>query len=256
MERTRELLALMLCLLAFTLCAGEPAAHPADKPVLLLTGFEPFANFKINPSWEIAKSFEGKEIAGYTIKTALLPVVYDEMDQPLRDAIEKTKPAIVISMGVGTKVVQIETIARNGYHPQRPRDNKSKPPPRSEIVPDAAKQIPTALPADAILKALQAEHIGATLSADAGGYLCNECFYRLMRSEANFGARGFIHVPDFGTKDPEGGVFDMAKLQKAIEVAVKTTAAKVQADAGISVKPRYTNPPEKPSKRDDESSRD
>ena len=208
--------------------ASLRAEQPADKPVLLLTGFEPFGGLKVNASWETAKTFEGAEIGGYQIRTALLPVVYDEMEKPLLDAIQKNHPRIVISMGVGTKVVQVETIARNGYHPQKPPDNKGKPPPRAEIVVKAPKEIPTALPADAIVAALKKANIGAKSSTDAGGYLCNECFYRLMNASVELKARGFIHVPDFGTADPEGGTFDKEKLRKAIEIAIATTIQSVK----------------------------
>ena len=204
--------------------AEQPAA--AAKPVILLTGFEPFGGDPINASWEVVKTFEGREIGGYTVKTALLPVVYDEMEKPLLDAIKANHPSIVISFGVGTPVVQIETVARNGYHPMKPLDNKSKPPPRDKIVPAAAAEIPTALPANTILKALKDAHIGAQLSTDAGGYLCNECFYRLMQADLKVDARGFIHVPPFGTNDPLGGTFDKEKLCKAVEIALNTIVAK------------------------------
>ena len=250
MKTLRLAMALALCLLAAMLRAGA-ADNSAPKPVLLLTGFEPFGGLKINVSWEIAKSFDGKEIDGYTIKTALLPVVYDEMAKPLREAIESAEPKIVISMGVGTKIVQIETIARNGYHPLKPRDNKNKPPPREEIEPAAPREIPTALPAHAIVKDLKNEHIGSGISIDAGGYLCNECFYRLMRNDAKLAARGFIHLPDFGTKDPEGGEFDQAKLQKAVVIAIKATISSLKIEVEERKSP-YTVPPKKPDKRDDE----
>jgi pyroglutamyl-peptidase len=211
------------------LCAGLPlrAAETGGdaKPVILLSGFEPFGGDKINASWEVVKTFEGRELDGYRIKTVLLPVVYDEMEKPLLDAIKANHPAIVISFGVGTPVVQIETVARNSYHPQKPLDNKSLPPPREAIVPGAPAEIPTALPADKILNALKDAKIGAQLSKDAGGYLCNECFYRLVQTNLKIAARGFIHVPPFGTRDPAGGTFDQEKLCRAAEIAIRTTLA-------------------------------
>ena len=113
---------LILFLLAARLAAGETST--GTKPVLLLTGFEPFGGLKLNASWETVKTFQGKEIAGHRIETALLPVVYDEMAAPLQEAIAKHKPAAVISFGVGSRVIQVETVARNGYHRVKPADNK------------------------------------------------------------------------------------------------------------------------------------
>ncbi|MCZ7648169.1 MAG: pyroglutamyl-peptidase I [Planctomycetota bacterium] len=207
------------------LLAGEAAA---EKPVLLLTGFEPFGGLKVNASWETVKAFEGQELGGYRIATALLPVVYDEMTKPLYDAIAKHKPRAVISCGVGTAVVRIETLARNGYHPARPPDNKGVRPTRKEIEPNGPEALPTSLPAAEILAALKEAKIGAASSDDAGGYLCNECFYRLMALPRGENApplvrRGFVHVPDFGTPDPAGGTFTPEKLQAALKIVIEQT---------------------------------
>jgi pyroglutamyl-peptidase len=204
--------------------ADVPAKN--TKPILLLTGFEPFGGAKINESWETVKTFQGQEINGYKIETALLPVVYDEMDAPLKAAIAKHKPAIVISFGVGTRVVQVETIARNGYHPQKPEDNKGKAPPREKILPDGSDTIPTNLPTEKIVAALKAASIGAGDSKDAGGYLCNECFYRLMALKDSAPVRGFIHVPPYGLKDPAGGTFDAPKLVNAMKIIIETVTKK------------------------------
>ena len=43
---------------------------------LVLTGFGPFGNVTENPSWLIAKSFQGKEINGLQVHTCELPVTY------------------------------------------------------------------------------------------------------------------------------------------------------------------------------------
>ncbi|HYF50991.1 MAG TPA: pyroglutamyl-peptidase I [Planctomycetota bacterium] len=216
---------LLVALAALQLFAAD--APKADaKPVVLLTGFEPFGGAKINESWETVKTFQGKEINGYTIQTALLPVIYDEMDAPLKQAIAKHKPDIVISFGVGTRVIQIETLARNGYHPMKPADNKDKAPPREKIIPDGKDTIPTELPTEKIVAALKEAKIGVTTSTDAGGYLCNECFYRLMSLKDGPPVRGFIHVPPYKVKDPAGGVFDAEKLQRAVQTIVETVTKK------------------------------
>jgi len=211
---------------------AETNTQPVERPVVLLTGFEVFGEYKTNASWEAIKGFEGQDLAGCRIVTVCLPVVYDEMAAPLEDAVAKHKPVIVISFGVGTSTVRVETIARNGYHHTRPKDNKSKPPPRERIDPVGPDQIPTQLPTAGILAALKAAKIGAETSVDAGGYLCNECFYRVMTLKP--GAcplvqwRGFVHVPDTGWKDAEGGEYTLEKLRLAVRiVAAETVKAMV-----------------------------
>ena len=208
---------------AFALLSGEgnPAA---TKPVILLTGFEPFGGSSFNTSWDLVSPLDGQEIDGYVIRTVKLKVVYDEIGGPLTAAIERLKPAAVISFGEGTKTVQVERVARNGYHPQKPLDNLGKTPPREKIVPGAADEIPTGLPVDPILEKLHAAGIPAAASTDAGGYLCNECFYRLMLVKGTPTVRGFVHVPVVPPKD-----FERRKpLLMAIPIIVKTVIANLK----------------------------
>ncbi|HEY3322122.1 MAG TPA: hypothetical protein VGP72_16775 [Planctomycetota bacterium] len=204
----------------------EGAPRSSSAPVCLLTGFEPFGELKTNPSWEMLKPLAGQTIAGYKIETLQLPVVYDALHEPLQSAVARCKAEIVICFGVGSKVVQVETIARNGYHPLLPLDNNQKRPPRDEIVPGAAETLATQLPATAIVEALKGEKIGAGTSEDAGGYLCNECFYRVMSLDSKLGIkrRGFVHVPQLEEADPEGGVYTIDKLQRAVRLIVEQAA--------------------------------
>ncbi len=243
MQTASRLLAVALALvLAPPRGAAAPVAEP-ERPVCLLTGFEPFGGASVNASWEAVKALDGRIVAGHRVAAARLPVVYDAVAGPLRAAVEKHRPAIVISFGVGTKTVRIERVARNGYHRARPPDNRGRRPPRDRILPDGPGTIRTGLPVEAILRSLKAARIGAGTSDDAGGYLCNECFYRLMAmpregAAAGIRARGFIHVPPFGARDPEGGTFTPDKLRRAVRLAVEAAAEAIRADA--------RRPPERP----------
>ena len=220
---------LLIALLAFCAIAEEPVAANTTR-VCLLTGFQPFGGAKINPSWETVKTFNGMILAGYRIVAVELPVVYDEIAEPLAKAIKANEPTLVISFGLGGGIVSVETIARNGYHLNNPVDNKGNPPPRENILPDGPAQINTALPADAIVKALKHAGIGAQSSIDAGGYLCNECFYRLMNAGKdkdsggeNIAARGFVHLPNFGDANPAGGEYTPETLKTVVKTVVEVT---------------------------------
>lgn len=204
-----------------------------EQPVCLLTGFQPFGGAKDNPSWRMLKPLAGQTISGYRIETVELPVVYDEMAKPLAEAIAKHQPRVVICFGQGRGLIEVERVARNGYHAARPPDNKGMRPPREKIVPDGAEQYATQLPVDAILAALEKAKLTAGASEDAGGYLCNECFYRLMEAKAQIGAngivaRGFMHVPRVGVPNAAGGVYSMEDLTRAVRIVVETTIASVR----------------------------
>jgi len=198
----------------------------AEGRVCLLTGFEPFGEDETNASWEILKPLSGQTIAGYRIVTVQLPVVYDELAKPMQEAIEKNRPQLVICFGLGGPLVEVELLAHNSYDQKKPLDNKMRPPQRAEILPGGQADIPTQLPVAEILHALKEAHIGAQESRDPGGYLCNECFYRLMSLPAApfIRKRGFVHVPAVGEADPEGGTFTLEKLQEAVRIIVEQTA--------------------------------
>jgi pyroglutamyl-peptidase len=217
-----------ICGLFLGLLLATCVSWAEEQPVCLLTGFQPFGGAKDNPSWEMIKPLAGQTIVGYRIETVELPVVYDEMAKPLADAIAKHQPRIVICFGQGGGLIQVERTARNGYHPANPPDNNGKRPTRGMIVPDGAETLPTQLPVDAILTALEKAKLTAAASDNAGGYLCNECFYRLMSAKDEAGAkgiaaRGFVHVPRVGAPNAAGGTYSLEDLTRAVRIVIETT---------------------------------
>ena len=82
---------------------------------LLLTGFEPFLQFKINPTDEIVKSLNGKTIGDYEIIGVTLPVDYEKSEQQILHTIEQVNPDAVVSLGLAAGRFKItpERIAIN-----------------------------------------------------------------------------------------------------------------------------------------------
>ena len=57
-------------------------------------------------------------------------------------------------------------------------------------------ELPTRLPVDRLLEALEAAGFEEVVtSEDAGGYLCNHVFYRLLDEVDASRVAGFVHVP-------------------------------------------------------------
>lgn len=229
MGLTRRRLAIFALALVLAACSPPsskaPPPPPADSPTVLVTAFEPFGGRLTNPSWEIVKRLEGTTISGHRVVTLRLPVVYDAVEAPLRAAIDAVKPRVVVSFGLGRDRIHVERVARNEYHRHRPPDEAGRPPPRDVLAPGAPETIPTALPVAAILARLASVKIGAEPSDDAGGYLCNECFYRLLalRGGAADGivVRGFVHLPDLDAPDPAGGTYTIERLETAVRAIVE-----------------------------------
>lgn len=225
MRFTRRRLALVALVLFLAACAPPPES----APTVLVTAFEPFGGRATNPSWEVVKRLEGATISGHRVVTLRLPVVYDAVEAPLRAAVEARKPRVVVSFGLGRDRIHVERVARNEYHRKRPPDEAGRPPPRDVLAPGAPETIPTALPAPAILARLAALKIGAEASDDAGGYLCNECFYRLLSLRGGAAdvivVRGFVHLPDLDAPDPAGGAYTIERLETAVRAIVEESIA-------------------------------
>ena len=228
----------VLLLAALLLLGGCGVAGDRASPsrTVLLTGFEPFGGRDVNESWEAVKVLKGTTLRGRRVEVARLPVVYDEMAAPLAAAIAKARPEVVISFGVGTEVVRVETLARNGYNEIRPLDNLGKPPPRAQVEVTGPATIPTGLPTEALLAALAAADVPARASDDAGGSLCTACFYRLLRTRGpgddGIRARGFVHVPPGGAANPRGGELDLPTIRRGVKAVVEATLDHLDAAAG------------------------
>ena len=86
----------------------------SSRKIVVLTGFEPFADFKVNPSWEAAKTFDNKEIDSFKIKSFQIPLAYEAIKPKITQIIDGQKPAVIINMGQSYRpLVSLEKIAIN-----------------------------------------------------------------------------------------------------------------------------------------------
>jgi pyroglutamyl-peptidase len=92
-------------------------------------------------------------------------------------------------MGVGwSGWIEVETVARN-----RRADRKDACGRRPELLvveQGGPPAIPTRLPVERIVRRIRQMGIAVRRSEDAGGYLCNDVFYTIMRAKA--GSASFI----------------------------------------------------------------
>ena len=163
---------------------------------ILLTGFEPFDGASVNPSWE-AVCRVPDQIAGREVRRLRLPVVFGEAADLLREAIARLRPELIICCGVagGRQAVTPELVALNYRHARIP-DNAGKSYLGAPIDPDGPAALMTRLPIHALIDVVKAAGIPCALSLSAGAYVCNDVYWGLLSSEADFGHRGlFIHVP-------------------------------------------------------------
>ena len=165
---------------------------------ILLTGFEPFGGETLNPSEEIARQLHGTVIAKHEVIGALLPCVFGEAIKELKRQIRAAQPTLVICVGQagGRSDITPERVAIN-VDDARIADNAEQQPVDRAIVRGGPVAYWSTLPVKAIVAALRAQQIPASVSQTAGTFVCNHVFYGLMHAlSAAKGVRGgFIHVP-------------------------------------------------------------
>ena len=206
------------------------------QPVALLTGFEPFAGERVNPSWDAVRALAGERIAGHVVVTRQLPVEFGRSLAELRAALDEVEPALVICVGQagGRAQLSLERVAINVDDARIP-DNAGACPIDTVIAADGPAAYFTTLPIKATLAALRDAGFPAEVSQTAGTYVCNHVFYGLMHALRNVpGVRGgFIHIPyspGQAAHHPGAPSLSSSVVTEALRLAV-ATALTVERDA-------------------------
>lgn len=168
---------------------------------VLVTGFEPFDQDPINPSWEVARALDGWVCEGVPVRALQLPCVFGLAAERLDQALRKYRPQLVVGLGLATgrSEWQPERVAINCDDARIP-DNAGRQPIDTAVVPGGPAAYFSSLPIKAIVLALRAAGLPASVSNSAGTFVCNHGFYALMHAlatqQALAGTRGgFVHVP-------------------------------------------------------------
>ncbi|TWT04931.1 pyroglutamyl-peptidase I [Planomicrobium sp. CPCC 101079] len=165
---------------------------------LLLTGFEPFLDFTVNPTMKIVEELDGMEIGGYTIIGKIMPVDFGSSGAKLLSFIEKIKPDAVISLGLaaGRYKMTPERIAIN--FKDGPVDNEGYKPVDEPIKEEGEPGYLSTLPIRKMVERLIENNLPAEISNTAGAYLCNNVMYEGLHyaKTRNPGMpSGFLHIP-------------------------------------------------------------
>jgi len=157
---------------------------------ILLTAFEPFLTHTSNPTIQIVNALESDHI-----KTLVLPVVYQKAaDKVIEEAHKETYDFILLlGLAGDRKEITIEHHALNLMDAKGP-DNEGQIK-RFEVIDQKGPNLYlTDIPYASILKEAEEELRPISLSLSAGGYICNDTFYRVKHA-LNHQKVGFIHVP-------------------------------------------------------------
>ncbi len=165
---------------------------------VLLTGFEPFDQDTLNPSWEAVRLLDETLINDdVRIVARQLPCVFSQAPAHLHALIERFTPQMVIAVGLGPgrSDIALERVAINLIDARIP-DNLGEQPVDIPVAAEGPTAYFSTLPIKAMVAALRAAGIPATVSHTAGTFVCNQVFYSLQHTLAGSTVRsGFMHVP-------------------------------------------------------------
>lgn len=201
-----------------------------SQPRILLTGFTPFGNEDINPSWEAVRALDGKHVAGHRVVARLLPTAFADSQRELALAIDEVQPKLLLGVGQagGRSRLSIERIAIN-VQDARIADNAGAQPIDMAIVEDGPAAYFSTLPIKAMLKALLAEGLPAEVSNTAGTFVCNHVAYLMLHlAEQHRGLRaGFIHIPYLPSQAapfPNAPSMSRDDVVRALSIALEVAA--------------------------------
>ena len=164
---------------------------------ILLTGFDPFGGESINPAWEAVKRV--KAPAGAELIRLEVPTVFGRSITTVLTSMRLHRPDVVACVGqaAGRSEITPERVAINIADASIP-DNEGNKPCDAPIYPDGENACFSTLPVKAMVEAIKAAGLPASLSNTAGTFVCNQLMYGLLyhisREFPGVGG-GFIHVP-------------------------------------------------------------
>lgn len=206
---------------------------------VLLTGFEPFDQDPVNPSWEAVRQLDGLQLRDdVRIVARRLPCAFATAPECLLQMINELRPAMVIATGLGPgrSDISIERVAIN-LNDARIADNLGSQPIDTAVVTDGPAAYFTTLPIKAMVRAVREAGVAASVSHTAGTFVCNQVFYRLQHALAGSGVRsGFIHVPRLpGGSEPSMALTTLIEgLRVAVTAAWQTSVDVVEAGGQVS----------------------
>lgn len=193
---------------------------------ILVTGFGPFPGAPYNPTAILVRRLERLRRPSLRIVGHVFATEYAAIDRDLARVIARHQPDALLMFGLHNRArsLRVETLARNALG--RHRDASGRYAVARAIV-AGARHARMITPAARLLRAAHRTGAPATLSRDAGSYLCNYLCWRATEATAA-GPRlaAFVHIPPVTRKAMRKG---SRRLRSA---SLERTAAAMLAELG------------------------
>ncbi|KAM7396672.1 hypothetical protein PAMP_019696 [Pampus punctatissimus] len=170
----------------------------SGRETVVVTGFGPFRQFLVNPSWKAAQGLKliglGEQVDVY-IKEVV--VSYIRAQQIIAEIWQTLKPKFAVHLGIsrGSRVVILEQTGNNsGY---RDRDVCGFCPESHCCMEGGPEKLDSVVNMRAVSKHFKQAGMDVIYSRDAGRYLCDFAYYCSLYHGQ--GRAALIHVPSSGS---------------------------------------------------------
>ena len=163
---------------------------------LLITGFDPFGNNSVNPSWLAVEQLP-EQIGNFIVCKKLLPTVYGKAAQEVIATAKALCPNVILCVGLaaGRGAVTPERIGVN-IRQSKTADNAGACFQGEPVIPGAPAGYFATAPIQKMTDAIAALGLPAAISNSAGTFVCNDVLFTLLHHFHGTDTQvGFIHVP-------------------------------------------------------------
>lgn len=162
---------------------------------LLITGFDPFGKYSINPSWEVVKSLPDT-VGDFALTKLMLLNIYGSEFKKIAAAVDSLHPDCILMLGMnsGSTGIILDTVAVN-LRDALIEDNLGKKPWNELILSDGPAAYFASLDVHGLVKKLRKQNLPVEIGYCGGAYICNEIFYLALHHYGDSIPIGFIHVP-------------------------------------------------------------
>ena len=95
---------------------------------ILLTGFEPFGENTVNPSFSACRRLDGERVDGFEIVVEEIPLRFHEIRSIIEEHIARLEPAAVICTGQSSRAsISLERVAINVANARIPYNCGTQP---------------------------------------------------------------------------------------------------------------------------------
>ncbi|NHJ03081.1 MAG: pyroglutamyl-peptidase I [Candidatus Heimdallarchaeota archaeon] len=196
---------------------------------LLLTGFEPFGGYEVNPSELIARDFDGYTISDIKISGRVIPLKFNEIYAAITTNIKEISPNFIINLGQAPRpAISFEKVAINLANAQKVAYNCGTTPDDEILIKEGPLAYFSSLPLKFLVQYLEKHKIPSYISYSAGTFGCNQIFYYSMHHVNNSPPNqkvlaGFIHLPllpEQALSNPNSPSMSLESMKNAIKLVI------------------------------------